>query len=57
MWWEKGQQLLQAPSKEFRELVLKRPQNSQKALRRIVTQSEGGVLGVCDQFVGILLIG
>ena len=47
-----------APSKESRELVLKRPPNPQSLSGKgFSRQGEGGGFGVCDQLMDILLIG
>ena len=54
----KAQCLLQAPSKESRQLVLKRPEPS-KGFQGKVSKDRlrEGDYGVCDQLVDILLIG
>ena len=58
LWWRKVQRLLQAPSKESRQLVLKRPQLPDGFQGKVFKHRvrEGGC-GVCDQLVDILLIG
>ena len=57
LWWRKVQRLLQAPSKESRQLVLKSP-NSLKAFReRFFKTGWRRGCGMCDQLTDSLLIG
>ena len=48
---------LQAPSKESRQLVLKRPEFPEGFQGKVCKDSEGEGCGVGDQLVDILLIG
>ena len=56
--WKKVKYLLQAPNKESRQLMLKRPKLPKGFQGEVFKDKvRAGGCGVCDQLVGVFLIG